>query len=141
MVGRQETGTVWTFTLKRRQSSGIWVKSPLLIFCTLSVYFGRIRQPIVYAKYSNMIVDCTAVDSYTFILSMSEPGNAALYFMTFPVLCQSYCQAGNIDTDVPLGTGPFLSAFNRGHDARAQRVVVEAAAVYPQAERSGAARS
>ena len=52
-------------------------------------------------------MDCTAVDNYTLVLTMSEPGNAALCFMTFPVLCQAYCQSGNIDTDVPLGTGPY----------------------------------
>jgi ABC-type transport system substrate-binding protein len=110
-----ETGTVWTFTwrkgVKWQRDMGEVTTADLLY--TISLLRTYTAAESSYAKYSSMIVDCTAVDSYTFILSMSEPGNAALYFMTFPVLCQSYCQAGNIDTDVPLGTGPyFVSAFN-----------------------------
>jgi ABC-type transport system substrate-binding protein len=110
-----ETGTVWTFTLRKgakwQQDKGEVTTADLLY--TIGLLRTYSTADSSYAKYSSMIVDCTAADNYTLTLTMSEAGNAALYFMTFPVLCQAYCQSGNVDTDVPLGTGPYyVSADN-----------------------------
>ena len=109
------TGTVWTFTLRKgvkwQQGKGEFTAADLLY--TINLLRTYTTAESSYAKYNSLIVDCTAVDNYTLVLTMSEPGIAALYFMTFPVLCQSYCQSGNIDTDVPLGTGPYyVSEYN-----------------------------
>jgi len=109
------TGTVWTFTLRKgvkwQQGKGEFTAADLLY--TINLLRTYTTAESSYAKYNSLIVDCTAVDNYTLVLTMSEPGIAALYFMTFPVLCQAYCQSGNIDTDVPLGTGPYyVSEYN-----------------------------
>jgi len=109
------TGTAWTFILRKgvkwQQGKGEFTAADLLY--TINLLRTYTTAESSYAKYNSLIVDCTAVDNYTLVLTMSEPGNAALYFMTFPVLCQAYSQSGNIDTDVPLGTGPYyVSEYN-----------------------------
>jgi ABC-type transport system substrate-binding protein len=104
-----ETGKIWTFTLRKgvkwQKDKGDFTSADLKYTIDLLRTYSTADSP--YAKYKDLISDCTIVDEYTLTLTMTEPGNAALYFMTFPVLCKAYCEANSIDTAVPVGTGPY----------------------------------
>ncbi len=105
-----ETNMVWTFTLRKgvkwQKDNGEFTSSDLLYTINLIKMYTSADSP--YAAYNSKIVSCTAVDPYTLSVTFSEPGNGALYFMTFPVICQSYSSSNNIDTSSPIGTGPYI---------------------------------
>ncbi len=105
-----ETGTVWTFTLRKgvkwQKDNGEFTSADLLYTINQIKMYTTADSP--YAAYNSKILNCTALDPYTLSVTLSEPGNAALYFMTFPVLCQSYSSSNNIDTSEPIGTGPYI---------------------------------
>jgi len=110
-----DTGTVWTFALRKgvkwQDDHGDFTSADILYTINQIRSYTAADSP--YAKYNSLISDCTAVDENTISLTMTEPGNAALYFMTFPVLCKAYCENGSLDNDVPVGTGPYyVSDFN-----------------------------
>ncbi|MEG0630445.1 MAG: ABC transporter substrate-binding protein [Christensenellaceae bacterium] len=53
-----------------------------------------------YAQYNTLIESVQKVDDKTMTLTMKEKGNAALYFMMFPVMKQT-------KSTLPIGTGPY----------------------------------
>lgn len=105
-----ETGTVWTFTLRKgvkwQRDNGELTSADLLY--TIGLIRTYSQADSSYAAYNSIIADCTALDPYTVSITLTEPGNAALYFMTFPVLCQKYLNSNNIDSSAPVGTGPYI---------------------------------
>lgn len=105
-----ETGTVWTFALRKgvkwQNDNGEFTSADLLYTINQIKTYTAVDSP--YANYNSKVLSFAATDPYTFTVTLTEPGNAALYFMTFPVLCQSYLSANNIDTAKPVGTGPYI---------------------------------
>ncbi len=55
-----------------------------------------------YLRFSKYVQSMSAPDDNTVVLKMKEPGNAALNFMTFPVMNETLSGG-----DVPIGTGPY----------------------------------
>ncbi|MGI6153759.1 MAG: ABC transporter substrate-binding protein [Christensenellaceae bacterium] len=56
-----------------------------------------------YEQYSEYVQNIEAVDEYTVRLTMTEPGNKGLHFMTFPVMSRAY-----FSKEKPVGTGPYM---------------------------------
>lgn len=104
-----DTGMVWTFHIREGVS---WQKGQGTLTADDIIYtIGLIKSYATadsqYAKYNSMITGYTKTDDYTVQLTMSQPGNAAIYFMTFPVMCKAYGASGSVDSLMPLGTGPY----------------------------------
>ncbi|MDD5018556.1 MAG: ABC transporter substrate-binding protein [Eubacteriales bacterium] len=103
------TGTVWTFNLREgvswQMGNGEFTSADIIY--TIDLIKNYLTDDSIYAKYNSMIADYKADDDYTVTITLSEPGNAAIYFMTFPVVCKAYCESGDIDTSTPAGTGPY----------------------------------
>ena len=106
------TGTVWTFHLRKgvNWQKGYGEFTSQDIIYTIGLIKSYLTSDTMYAKYNDMIVNYTASDQYTVQITLLQPGNAAIYFMTFPVVCKAYCEAGSIDTQNPIGTGPYIVA-------------------------------
>lgn len=106
------TGLIWTFVLRKgvkwQQDHGDFTSADLKYTIDLIRTYSEADSS--YAKYNSQIVDCTIIDDYTLSVTLTEPGNVALYFMAFPVLCKSYFESANIDTAAPVGTGPYYVA-------------------------------
>ncbi|MDL2237278.1 ABC transporter substrate-binding protein [Christensenellaceae bacterium OttesenSCG-928-K19] len=56
-----------------------------------------------YRRYAGLVVDIEKINDQTVLLTMDEPGNAALHFMTFPVM-----NAALDAQELPVGTGPYM---------------------------------
>ena len=105
-----ETGTVWTFNLRKgvRWQRGYGEFTSADVIYTIDLIMNYTTDDSIYAKYNSLITDYTADDEYKVTITLSEPGNAAVFFMTFPVVCKSYCTTADIDTATPTGTGPYV---------------------------------
>lgn len=105
-----ETGAKWTFHLRKgvkwQNGKGDFTSEDVLY--TIGLIKSYTKEDSPYAQYKDVISGYTAPDANTVELTLSTPGNAALYFMTFPVVCKVYCDGGNIDGALPLGTGPYV---------------------------------
>ena len=104
-----DAGTIWTFHIREGVSwqKGQGVLTADDIIYTIDLIKTYSTDDSKYAKYNSMITGYTKTDDYTVQITMNQPGNAAIYFMTFPVLCKAYCSSGSVDTLMPLGTGPY----------------------------------
>lgn len=104
------TGTVWTFHLRK----GVKWQGEYGEMTADDVVYTYDQLKTLTEADSNyvynlpLIAGCTKVDDNTVQVTLTSPGYAAVYFMTFPVLCKKYCEAKNIDKDIPIGTGPYL---------------------------------
>lgn len=110
-----ETGLVWTFKLREgvnwQHGYGEMTSADIVYTATLLKAYTVTDSN--YAYHNSRIISCEAVDRYTVKLTMSEPGNSAIYYMTFPVLCKAYCSTVNVDNAKPVGTGPYyVESFN-----------------------------
>ena len=109
-----ETGTVWTFVLRKgvkwQNDYGELTTNDLLY--TIGLIKTYAPEESSFARYNSQIVSYTAVDAYTLSVSFEQPGNAPLYFMTFPIMCKDYCEAVDIDSAKPIGTGPYVVTEN-----------------------------
>ncbi len=103
------TGKVWTFHLREgvnwQDGSGEFTAHDVVY--TIEKIKSYSKDDSTYAQNKDILKDYTAIDNYTVEITLSEPGNAAIYFMTFPVLCKSYCTGKDLDTLTPMGTGPY----------------------------------
>lgn len=104
-----ETGLEWTFNVRQGVQ---WHSDYGELTAEDIVYtIDQIRSYTVadsnYAYHNNKIQSCTAVDTYTVKLTLTEAGNAAIYYMTFPVLCKAYLESKDADTAKPVGTGAY----------------------------------
>lgn len=104
-------GTVWTFYLRKgvqwQRGYGEFTADDVIY--TIDLIKSYSKSECSYARYNDIITTYNKIDNYTVTVTLSEPGNAAVYFMTFPVVCKAYCDTGNIDTLMPVGTGPYLA--------------------------------
>lgn len=103
------TGTIWTFHLRKGvkwQGDNGEMTSADVIY-TIDQIKTYTDQDSSYAHNNSLIASYTATDEYTIQITQTAPGYAAIYFMTFPVLCKSYCESNDIDTDKPVGTGAY----------------------------------
>ena len=102
------TGTVWTFNLRHgvqwQGGYGEMTADDVLYTIGLLQTYGADDSQFAQA---DIISTAGKTDDYTVTITLKEPGNAAMYFMTFPVLCKAYCAEGNIETQKPIGTGPY----------------------------------
>jgi ABC-type transport system substrate-binding protein len=107
-----ETGTKWTFHLRKgvnwQNGKGAFTSADVIY--TIQLIKSYTEADSTYAQYNDIVSNYTAPDENTVEVTLSQPGNAALYFMTFPVVCKAYCESGNIDEALPLGTGPYVAA-------------------------------
>ncbi len=105
-----ETGTVWTFHLRKGvkwQGDNGEMTADDVIF-TIDQLRTLTGADSNYVYNIGAISGSTKVDDYTVQITQSTPGYAAVYFMTFPVLCKAYCASNEIDTAKPVGTGPYM---------------------------------
>ncbi len=114
-----DTGTEWTFNLRKgvswQKEKGEFTSSEIIY--TIGLIKSYTSDECSYARYNGSIKNYTAEGDYAVKITLSEPGNAALYFMTFPVLCREYCESGNIDNNNPVGTGPYIvSKYDKGNE-------------------------
>lgn len=107
---KDETGTVWTFNLRKgvHWQKGYGEFTSADIIYTIDLIKSYSNSDSTYAQYNSMISNYTAINDYEITITLSTPGNAVIYFMTFPVLCRAYGETGSIDTLLPVGTGPYL---------------------------------
>ncbi len=104
------TSTVWTFKLRRgvqwQQDYGQFTAQDVIY--TIDQIMSSSPEESRYAVYNHLITSYIATDNYTVTITMNEPSNAAIYFMTFPVLCQAFAESNDIEAQLPVGTGPYL---------------------------------
>ncbi len=104
-----ETGTIWTFKLREgvkwQKDYGEFTAADIIY--TIDLIKSYSAADSGYSKYNDVISSYYADGDYKIVITLSQPGNAAIYFMTFPVLCKKYFESGNIDTSTPVGTGPY----------------------------------
>ncbi len=106
-----ETGRVWTFKLREgvQWQHGYGEMTSADIVYTASLLKSYSVAESNYAYHNSRVLSCEAVDRYTVKLTLDEPGNSAIYYMTFPVLCREYCITANVDKSKPVGTGPYYT--------------------------------
>lgn len=104
------TATTWTFKLRKgvkwQGDYGSFTADDVIY--TIETLMGYSATDSRYAVYNNYIASYIATDSYTVNITLKEPGNVAIYFMTMPILCKAYCEENDLDEDLPIGTGPYL---------------------------------
>ncbi len=104
-----DTGMNWTFHLRKgvkwQDENGEMTSADIKY--TIDQLMTLTNKDSNYVQNKELIAAWTAPDEYTIQISQNSPGYAAVYFMTFPVLCKSYCESENIDTAKPVGTGPY----------------------------------
>ncbi len=110
-----ESGLVWTFKLREgvnwHHGNGELTSADVVYSADLLKSFSVSDSN--YAYNNSKISSCVALDKYTVKLTLKEPGNSAIYYMTFPVLCKNYCLKADIDKAKPIGTGPYcVQSFN-----------------------------
>ena len=103
-----ETGTVWTFHLRRgvQWQGGYGEMTADDVIYTIGLLQAYGTDDSRFAQ-TDIISAVSKTDDYTVTITLKQPGNAAIYFMTFPVLCKAYCSSGNIESQTPIGTGPY----------------------------------
>lgn len=105
------SGTKWTFRLRKGVSwqggNGEFTSDDIIY--TIGLIKSYTKDDSVYAQYNSSIKDYSAPDEYTVEITLSQPGNAAVYFMTFPVMCKAYCSGKELDELHPTGTGPYIA--------------------------------
>lgn len=106
-----ETATTWTFKLRKgvrwQGDYGSFTADDVIY--TIETLLGYSSADSRYAVYNNYIDSYVATDSYTVNITLKEPGNVAIYFMTMPILCKAYSEEFSIDEDLPIGTGPYVA--------------------------------
>lgn len=105
------TGMIWTFNLRKgvqwQRGYGEFTSEDVVY--TMNLIKNYKTSDSVYARYNNQIASYEPTDKYKVTVTLNEPGNAAIYYMMFPVLCKAYCESGNIDNLIPVGTGPYVA--------------------------------
>lgn len=103
------TGTIWTFNLRKgvqwQRGFGEFTSDDMIY--TMDLIKNYEKSDSVYARYNDQVSSYEATDRYQVTVTLNEPGNAAIYYMMFPVLCKEYCESGSIDNLIPVGTGPY----------------------------------
>ncbi|MFA5675796.1 MAG: ABC transporter substrate-binding protein [Christensenellales bacterium] len=110
-----ETGLIWTFKLREgvNWQHGYGELTSADIIYTALLLKSYTAKDSNYAYRNGNVASLEAADKYTVKLTLNKPGNAAVYYMTFPVLCRAYCVTANVDTARPVGTGPYyVESFN-----------------------------
>lgn len=104
-----DTGTIWTFKLRQgvQWQGGYGEMTSADVIYTIDLIKGYTADQSPYAQYNSHIVNYNAPDDYTVTITLDSPGYLGVYFMTFPVVCKTYCTAGSIDSLNPIGTGPY----------------------------------
>ena len=117
------TSTVWTFKLRRgvQWQNGYGQFTAQDVIYTIEQIKNYTPEESRFAVYNHLIESYIATDNYTITITMSEPSNAAIYFMTFPVICEAFAQETDINTHLPIGTGPYLVTE---YDKREQMLLV-----------------
>lgn len=107
------TATVWTFKLRRgvqwQGDNGQFTAQDVIY--TIEQIMNLSPQDSRFAVYNHLVASYVATDNYTVTITMTQPSNAAIYFMTFPVLCQAFAENNDIETQLPIGTGPYLVTY------------------------------
>jgi len=104
-----DTGMTWTFHLRK----GVQWQGEYGEMTSADIKYTIDQLKLLTSQDSNYVHNMDAIatyttpDEYTIQISQNSPGYAAVYFMTFPVLCKAYCESENIDTAKPIGTGPY----------------------------------
>ena len=105
------TRTVWTFKLRKgvKWQNGYGSFTSEDVIYTIERLLELSSADSIYAVYNNYIASYEATDTYTVTITLTEPGNVAIYFMTMPVLSKTYLEEHDADTDLPVGTGPYTA--------------------------------
>ena len=103
------TGTIWTFDLRKGVSwqGGYGSFTSADVKYTIDLLMSYTAEDSRYAVYNNKIASYEATDTYKITITLNEPGNAAIYFMTMPIVCEAYLAEHDFDIDLPVGTGPY----------------------------------
>ena len=103
------TGTVWTFDLRKGVSwqNGYGSFTSADVKYTIDLIMSYSTDESRYAAYNSYIASYEATDTYKITITLNEPGNIAIYFMTMPIVCEAYLAEHDFDTDLPIGTGPY----------------------------------
>ena len=110
-----ETGKEWTFHLREgvKWQDGSDFTSADVVY-TAGLIKGYTAGESMYSRHGGEIAGLSADGDYTVKVRLSRPGNLAIYFMTFPVLCKSYCEGKDINSLKPVGTGPYkIESFDK----------------------------
>ncbi len=104
-----ESGLVWTFHVRPgvQWHHGHGEMTAADIVYTINQLKSYAASDSNYAYRNGSIANSVAIDRYTVRITQTQPGNAAVYYMTFPVLCRAYSESRNMDTAIPVGTGPY----------------------------------
>lgn len=99
-----ETGKVWTLKLRKGVA---WhgVSDQLTaadVVYTYEQLLGESMAESIYATSLGYIAEMDAPDDYSLVITATEPGNAVLHALTFPVMSERFQ-----GMELPIGTGPY----------------------------------
>ena len=77
---------------------------------TIDLIMSYSAEESRYAAYNSYIASYEATDTYKITITLNEPSNVAIYFMTMPIVCEAYLAEHDFDADLPVGTGPYTVA-------------------------------
>lgn len=103
------TGLVWTFHLRKgvKWQGDYGEMTADDVKYTVDQLMSYTGEDSNYVYNKDLIASCAKLDEYTFQVTQTTPGYAAVYFMAFPLLCKQYCETHSVDTAKPIGTGPY----------------------------------
>ncbi len=105
------TGTIWTFDLRKgvNWQNGYGSFTSADVKYTIDLIMSYTTEESRYAVYNSYIASYEATDTYKITITLNEPSNVAIYFMTMPIVCEAYLAEHDFDTDLPVGTGPYTA--------------------------------
>lgn len=105
-----ETGTVYTFNVREgiQFHGGNGTLTARDIKYTIDRILSLEPGTSIYQKYGDLIQSAVVKSDTVLEITLTEKDNRILYFMDFPILCQSYYSSGDIESKKPIGSGPYV---------------------------------
>ena len=90
------TGTIWTFNLRPgvQWQRGFGEMTADDVIYTIDLIKNYSQSDSTYAKYNDLIASYSADGTHKVVITLTEPGNSSIYFMTFPLCLQSILRIG-----------------------------------------------
>lgn len=105
-----ETGTVYTFNVREgiQFHGGYGTLTARDIKYTIDKILNLEPGTSIYQEYGDLIESSVVKSDTVLEVRLKQKDNRILYFMNFPILCQSYYSSGDAGNKKPVGSGPYV---------------------------------